>query len=399
MSVGPYISGAAHAGLIGWLLLGWGLGAKPLEFNVTEVSMISGDAFEEALRAGQPDAPAEAPAPPTLAAAPDPVPVPPVRPDPPAPRPAPPAPAEAPAPDPQPAPPEPAPQPPAQPASDITDAPEAPLASEPNLEIGTSERPTPRPVERLAPTPAPAPAPEAQVADTLRETEAPQPDPAAPPQVTPQDAAAPEEAATEVVTEAETPSGAPEISLRPKARPARPAPQVAEADPQAEAPTAQAPAPEQAPTPDAPAAPETPPAPAQDDAIAAALAAAAAAGIPAPAAGNPAGTSLTAAETGSFLGQIGQCWNIEAVSTDAQLVTVTLVFRLSPEGMVEPGSIRRMGYTGGTEAAAETAYRVAEQALMECQSRGRSGYDLPPEKYELWREPSIRFNPETMRLR
>lgn len=378
MSVGTYISGVAHMGIVAWLALGWGLDSRPMDMSVTEVSIISGAAFDQALRAGTPMAEVENSPTPVVDDAPVPAP------DTPAAEtaitaPAPqPRPAQIEAPDPTPAPTPDAPAqaaPPAPPAV-VQDAPphipEAPVAAPaPNFERGTSPRPKPRAVQRLAPVAAAAPSPDAIISDSAQQATRPDTAALTPAEPVQQDTA-PEEAATEVVTEAEKPSFAPEISLRPQARRPRPKP---------------APAPE----------PATDPAPAADP-VAAALAAAMAASD-APQQGSTLGTSMTSDEIGSFLGQIGNCWYIETASTDAQKTTVSLMFELTQDGMVVPGSIARAGYTGGDANAAEIAYRVAEQAVTECQTKGRSGYDLPAEKFPLWQQLKIRFNPETMRLR
>lgn len=379
MSVGTYISGAAHAGLVGWLVLGWGLNSDPLDMTVTEVSVISGEAFDQALRAGTPMSEVESsptPVVPDLALSAPEAPevaqvTPPATETPPAPAPTP-EPVTPPEPE-QPAEAVPEPVPPAVVEDTPPDIPEAPApAPAPNLELGTSLRPKPRAVERLAPLAAAAPDPSAIISDDAQQ--ATRPDSDAPAQADAQDQTAPEEAATEVVTEAEKPSAAPEISLRPQAR--RPRPQPAP-QPEAEA---------EAPT--------------QDADVAAALAAALASDTPAPAQqGSEVGQSLTSTEIGSFLGQIGNCWYIETASTDAQKTTVSLIFELTLDGMLVPGSIQRAGFTGGDQRAADIAYRVAEQAVRECQTKGRSGYDLPADKFPLWRELKIKFNPETMRLR
>lgn len=393
MSVGTYISGAAHAGLIGWLIFGWGLSADPIPFEVTEVSIVSGEAFDAAMRAGVPDAAPETPPAPVVRDVPEPTPEAPVTEGVTA------TPQEAPAPAPtpqpevaEPAPPEPTPAVP-DPVPPVVanvqevppDAPVAPVpAPAPALTVENTPRPIPRPSQRIAPVPV-APTPDAQVADAVQQSA--EPDAAATEQAQAEETTAPEEAAPEIVTEAEQPSGAPEVAQRPMARPPRPTPQpdtpeVAEAENTAPSPSAE---------------PDETPDPATDAAVQAALEAALAGGTPQQ--GDPVGQNLAPETVGAFLGQIAQCWNMAAASTDAQQTTVTMAFDLNPDGTVTAGSFTRKGYTGGSEASAEVAYRVAEQAVTECATRGRSGYDLPPEKYDLWRQIELRFNPETMRLR
>lgn len=390
-----YISSAAHAGLLGWMMLGWGLAAKPLPMDVTEIAIVSGAAFDAAVKAGRPMAEVDQSPTPTVPDLPELSVDAPQQADPH------PAPSSESAPD-QVAPPTPAPvqQPPAQrPPQVQTDVPPSPVPDEPNLpeaatespapnlETGTDTAPKARPTERIAPIAAPTPDPAATEGDTPQQsTDATE---AAPDPVPQQDQTAPKEAATEVVTEAEKPAFAPEISLRPQARRPRPAPTTPAQDPPSDAkPAETAPA-------ETAAAEES-----AVDPLAAALAEAQAAETPQTAQqGNLAGQSLSSDEIGSFLGQIGGCWNIEAASTDAQKVIVSLSFELSQDGMLVPGSVQRSGYTGGTPQAADIAYRVAEQAVTECQTRGRNGYDLPAEKFPLWRRLKINFDPETMRLR
>ena len=59
-------------------------------------------------------------------------------------------------------------------------------------------------------------------------------------------------------------------------------------------------------------------------------------------------------------------------------------------------SIRMIGYEGGDEAAANQAYEAGRRAIIRC---AKTGYPLPPEKYEQWREVEIVFNPEKMRMK
>jgi hypothetical protein len=53
-------------------------------------------------------------------------------------------------------------------------------------------------------------------------------------------------------------------------------------------------------------------------------------------------------------------------------------------------------YEGGGETAARQAFEAARRAVIRC---GTSGYDLPEESYDHWRELELVFNPEEMRLR
>jgi len=68
---------------------------------------------------------------------------------------------------------------------------------------------------------------------------------------------------------------------------------------------------------------------------------------------------------------------------------------LSQEGRIE-GDIRLVGATGGSDEQARAAFQSARRAILRC---GASGYDLPADKYDRWRDVEVTFDPSTMRLR
>ncbi len=388
MDTGQKVSGAVHLGLILWLVFNdiFQAPKNSVQIPVADVSIISAEEF--AALSGPREAPAPAPEP---TPAPPPAPEPEIR----APEPVtPPPPAPEPVPAPPPAPP-PAPEPvadPTPPAEQSTGVIFSPLPAP-----GVSERPRPRPVDRVAPTPTEAPPEGAEVditarpatqADAAADVVMPEPE---------QTETAPPEATTEIVTEAtetdatsiERAAMAPVISDRPRTRPERPAPA---ADTQ----TAAAPTPEPTPAPAAEPAPA--PAPAPSDAIAEALAAALSEQLGGSGT-SPIGSSaggLSASEADSLRLAIQQCWNIGVLSTDAQQVTVTVAFSMTPTARHEQGSIRVVSASGGTETAVQQAFEAARRAIIRCEG---DGYGLPPEKYDAWRDIEITFNPEGMRLR
>ena len=49
-----------------------------------------------------------------------------------------------------------------------------------------------------------------------------------------------------------------------------------------------------------------------------------------------------------------------------------------------------------TQNIAVVLLERARRAVLRCQ---RGGYDLPPEKYDQWREIELTFNPEGMQFR
>ena len=389
MDTGQKVSGTAHIGLIIWVMI-FDIFQAPdrnTAIPVTDVSLISNEDFA-ALSAPRPEPepepaptpePAQDPAPPVV---------------------------EPPEPEiraPEPARPEPQPEP--QPAPS---APSTGVIFSPQAAPGVSERPRPRPVDRVAPTPTEAPPEDAQVdiaaqpatrSDEQADTSIPQEE---------QAETAPPEATTEIVTEAtETEDGAteraaaaPTISARPRTRPERPTPppaQTAEAPPAAPTPTpppTPAPTPISAPTPIPAPDPTPPPQADATDAIAEALAAALSQQQPTTA--PPVGSGLSSSEADGLRLAIQQCWNIGVLSTDAQQVTVTVAFSMTPSARHEQGTIRIVSASGGGETAIQQAFDAARRAIIRCEG---DGYGLPADKFDAWRDIEITFNPEGMRLR
>jgi len=360
VNTGQVISGIGHVGLIGWVLFGGTFQSEPLPFEVTEVSVISTDAFEALLASGpQPDSATEV----ALPVQPD------VEPDP----------VETPAPDeavvtetpPPTVPPKPeeVPEPPApDPEPDITDvSPEQPQPQElAALVPEVAPRPIPRPSERIAPE-AVAPPPEDVAPDEVQQ-EAITKDEGAETPAEEQEATAPEEAATEIVTEAEEPSGAPTTSIRPPS--VRPSAPVRTAEPASET-----------------------PAPAEtEDAVNDALREALGGGEEQ----IPTGPPLTSGEKDSLRVAVSSCWNVGSLSTEALGTTVVVKVDMTPDGKPVNSSIRLASSSGGSAGAAKQAFEAARRAIIRC---ARDGYGLPAEKYGQWKEIEMTFNPERMRIK
>ncbi len=384
MNTGQIISGAGHLAVIGWALFGGAFRADPPPAVVVEAVAVSQAEYAALMaRHSAPEAVAnvDTPEPPSPGEE---------------------APALSPSPDRAPdasrpetsatPPPDPAPAVPARPApTEVTDA--APAQSAPPEETAAlvpevSPRPQPRPAPRIAPEPVAPPAPDTRVDDVARPETTPE-EGAAEAQE-PQDATAPEEAATEIVPEAERPRDpAPTTSLRPRTRPAQPAP-------------APAPAPDLAPD-SAPVETATRPAPPQEaptppatdrEAVTDALAAALGQGTPAPS--RPAGPPLTAGEKDALRVAVQRCWNVGSLSSEALATTVVVGVKMLETGKPDVASIRMLSHSGGSATAARQAYEAARRAIIRC---GNDGFDLPPEKYAQWRDIEMTFNPEKMRIK
>lgn len=357
MHIGHYISGAAHVGLIGWVLFGGVFRSDLPPVEVSEVAIVSAEEYASLSASQQaPELSTDvvAPATPTdtqtpevqaaideavqqatpqelQAAEPEVTPV---------------------VPDPQPPEPE-----------EVAD--EAPVLPEPEAETAvvipdTPVRPDPVPTERVAPEPVAQPEPETAIADDVKEATVPDEEGPAKEEV--KEETAPEAASSEIVTEPkqeEIASAAPARSLRPKVRPTRPA----AAEPKVNT----------------------------DDAVAAALAEATASES-SPQSSAPSGPPLTGGEKDSLRLAVQQCWVVDVGSRAAD-VTVVVGLSLDRNGKVQ-GDVRLVDATGGDGAAVQTAFQAARRAVLRCQ---KSGYDLPQEKYDHWKDVEITFNPEKMR--
>jgi hypothetical protein len=255
------------------------------------------------------------------------------------------------------------------------DAPDAPATPPPSPNVDINTPPAPTQADRVASIPTAPPPPDAQVDDIVSEEVVP--DETATAEVVTEETTptAPEETATEIAIEDEKPSGLVETSLRPVSRPSRPAPPTSEPETQTE--TAETPVEADRPS---------------DDAVAAALAAALAADTPA-APEVAAGPPMTGAERDNFRVSVNRCWNVDPGSVAAR-VTVEVAFELDRNGMVV-GQPRLVG-SDGDQSATNIAFEAARRAILRCQS---GGYQLPVDKYEQWKDVIFTFDPSGMRLR
>ena len=248
-----------------------------------------------------------------------------------------------------------------------------------------------------------------KVAETPQQELAPSPDALPQKPQKPKEAAAPKEASTQIVPEAPKNataqtnlSTAPRVSPRPMERPPELQP-VQAATANTSAPTAK---PDKQPKADATAenkkAQTNQPSKSTASAVDAALAAAMAStsgdqnNAPTANAGNglSAGPPMTSADSSGLLAMLGRTWIVDPGSPSAG-VTVTVAFSLLPTGKVIPDSVKLVSATGGNEAAQRTAYEAARRAILHGSDLG---FQLPPAKYQQWKEIEMVFDPNGMRL-
>lgn len=387
---GLVASGAGHAALLLWLLLGGFFSQTDTSVPIatTEVSTISSDAFA-AMQAAAPKAVTQSPA--ALKPQPKPKPEP-------APKPVAEKPPEAPPPQPEP---QPQPEPDAAPDQPDVTAPDTQVTDQvsdlptPPVEPQVDPLPTPEPpqpdpkaADIVAPNPTDVPTPDAPPADQVVEDTTPSPADQQTDQQ-PADAATPKDTGQVIKTEdnkdqTKVASAAPATSARPKAKPKKPAP-APEPAPAADQPTDTAPA-------DQPATDQAAVDAALADALGGDQADTPQAGTGTAASGPP----MTSGEKDALVVAVKGCWNVGSLSTDALRTIVTVGVSMGQDGKPDAGSIHMIGYEGGDETAANMAFEAGRRAILRC---AKDGYALPQDKYDQWKDIEIVFNPQKMRMK
>ena len=370
---GTLISLTGHTGLMLWLIVGWGFNAEPLEITTMDVTVISGEEFEQ-MRArstpepgtAEPDAPvprAIDETPPVTPAIEEPAEV--------APPPDPVVPPESETPPPPP------PEPLVTEAEDIPPPPPVePVAPPTTPEVDVSPEATPPQAPTVASTITAPPPPDATIAEVPQEAVVPDDSAEAEIVQEEREAEAPEETTTAIVIE----DLAPTTSVRPVARPSRPAP----------VPPLETEVAIESPTPN-PSEPET----SEEDVAAALEAALAEANETTVAPSLPLGQGLSASERGSFLSSISRKWVVDSGAESAR-ITVTVLFRVDVNRRIL-GEIELISSSEGSEQAQNAAFRAAQRAILRAAADG--GLELPVGKFEAYDDFRITFDPSSMRLR
>jgi outer membrane biosynthesis protein TonB len=103
--------------------------------------------------------------------------------------------------------------------------------------------------------------------------------------------------------------------------------------------------------------------------------------------GRPA-ARMTLAELDALRQQIQRCWNPPIGARGADELVVEVRMLLNPDGSVDGlPDVQALGVGPFFDAAADSARR----AVLQCQP-----YVMPVEKYEFWREVSVRFDPREL---
>ncbi|HXG78141.1 MAG TPA: cell envelope integrity protein TolA, partial [Methyloceanibacter sp.] len=106
--------------------------------------------------------------------------------------------------------------------------------------------------------------------------------------------------------------------------------------------------------------------------------------------GQSNGTEMTMSvnEIDALRARIAQCWSPPPGGLGAEQIVVKLRLKLNEDGtLVGYSTIANRGSSPFFQAAADSAVR----AVFQCQP-----YSLPPEKYALWRDMILNFDPSDM---
>ena len=120
------------------------------------------------------------------------------------------------------------------------------------------------------------------------------------------------------------------------------------------------------------------------------------------AAANPGlgGGELSDRQRADLRREIGGCWSVGSASTAALNTTVTVEWVINPDGTIVGSSFELVDFSGGAQADADVAYRIARSAISRCQrADGRLGYTLPADEFQEPVRLRLSFDPSEMRLR
>lgn len=99
------------------------------------------------------------------------------------------------------------------------------------------------------------------------------------------------------------------------------------------------------------------------------------------------GNTLTQSEMDSLRGQIQACWSVPASAQGEEGLKVSVQFQLTQGALIEGKP--RVTSSSGNRQLDESAVR----AVARC---GARGFQLPPDKYDSWRDVVVNFDPSEM---
>lgn len=106
----------------------------------------------------------------------------------------------------------------------------------------------------------------------------------------------------------------------------------------------------------------------------------------------PLGEKLTMSEEDALKRQLEKCWNVPIGAKDVENMAVDIYMVINRDGTLQSARIVDTGRYNS-----DTFYRaLADSAMRAVRSPLCSPFDLPPDKYDTWKETSITFNPTDM---
>jgi hypothetical protein len=107
---------------------------------------------------------------------------------------------------------------------------------------------------------------------------------------------------------------------------------------------------------------------------------------PASAPSAPIGQQLTASELDAVRSQIAGCWYLDPGKKGADTLIVEIAVTLLPDGTVQSADI--VDQSRMSDPVYQAAAEAAKRAILKCHQ-----LQLPPDKYDLWKNTTFRFNP------
>lgn len=106
----------------------------------------------------------------------------------------------------------------------------------------------------------------------------------------------------------------------------------------------------------------------------------------------PLGDKMTISEQDSLRGQLEKCWNVPFGAKDVESMVVEVDLVINPDRTLRSAKIADQ-----SRYNSDNFYRaVADSALRAVKSPSCSPLNLPEDKYELWKNTTVRFNPKDM---
>jgi len=111
-----------------------------------------------------------------------------------------------------------------------------------------------------------------------------------------------------------------------------------------------------------------------------------------PAQNAPLGEKMTISEQDALRSQLERCWNVPFGAKDVEDIIVDISIKVNPDRTLrEARIVNKSRYNSNSffRAVADSAFRAVNSPLC-------SPFNLPPDKYDLWKNMVVTFNPKDM---